>query len=355
MVKVYKPLLTIVIIFIIFNCSTDSDSSLSETNNSASETFGSWSPSFTDQKTNFDQTRNGSNGSQQTRTITVSYISNNEVTTENILNQDINEDDDLFDEIEKVITTYTASENLGSYQEITFSLTEDNNNGVTIGNNFYPIHNGALLIYRVPQDEWLDNGSGDDLTCNGFTLLAVDLFLYSNDLSYSRNYENGVQLNSESGGGKMVFMEMLSIYPNDISLNDGVVTKYYDYYDIINQNFGTSFNLQINSSECSGFYNDEVEDEVDRLLPGFNDSCSAMDFVYQTTTASYYDVSYNSDVRYQGADYCEGIGFDTIGSPTEVIKNQDDTYIIKIIGKDEFSLPMKLYYNGFLAIDTYVD
>ena len=45
------------------------------------------------------------------------------------------------------------------------------------------------------------------------------------------------------------------------------------------------------------------------------------------------------------------VTFDTIGSSIDVTKNQDNTYIIEFVGKDQFSLPMKLYYNGFLAID----
>ena len=148
-------------------------------------------------------------------------------------------------------------------------------------------------------------------------------------------------------------MDLMSIYENDINLNDGVEAKYFDFIDIFNQSFGTSFNSQNNTNSdygCSG-YSDVVEDEIDRLLPGFNDSCSAMNFYYQSITQSHYDISFNPDAEYYGADYCEGIVFDMIGSPTEVIKNEDDTYIIKIEGKDEFSLPMKLYYNGFLAID----
>ena len=71
-------------------------------NNSVSETFG-WSPDFTDQKTNFDQTRKTE---PSTRTISVSSGSSTEATTEKNLSQDINQDDDLFDEIEKVINLY---------------------------------------------------------------------------------------------------------------------------------------------------------------------------------------------------------------------------------------------------------
>lgn len=357
MTKVSKLLSTISIILIISGCSTDSDSSLSETNNSVSETFGSWSPDFTDQKTNFDQTRTGSNGTQQTRTISVRSGSNTEVTTEKILSQDINQDDDLFDEIEKVITTYTASENLGSFQEINYNLAEDNNNGITIGNDFYSIHNGVIVVpdYVVKEDSFLDNGNNDELNCNGVTLKEVSLALYSNELSYSVGESYGFRLDSESRGGTVVYMDLLSIYENDINLNDGVEAKYFDFIDIFNQTFGTSYNTQNYTDDeysCVG-YNEEVEDQIDAGLSFFDDDdpCAMINFIYQTAFYMYYDISYNSDAEYHGADYCEGVAFDTIGSSISITKNQDDTYIIKFVGKDQFSLPMKLYYNGFLAID----
>tara|TARA_Y200000002_G_scaffold125003_1_gene102534 strand:- start:2293 stop:3372 length:1080 start_codon:yes stop_codon:yes gene_type:complete len=357
MAKLSKLSSSISIVFIILGCSTDSDSSLSETNNSVSETFGSWSPDFTDQKTNFDQNRTGSNGTQQTRTISVSSGSNSEVTTEKNLTQDINQDDDLFDEIEKVIITYTASENLGSFQEINYNLAEDNNNGITIGNDFYSIHNGVIVVpkYVDTEDDWLDNGNNDELNCNGVTLKEVSLALYSNELSYSVGELYGFRLGSESRGGTVVFMDLMSIYENDINLNDGVEAKYYDFIDIFNQSFGTSFNSQNNTEdeyECTG-YSDEVEDQIDAGLTFFDDDdpCAMVGFIYQTATSMYYDISYNSDAEYHGADYCEGVAFDTIGSSISITKNQDDTYIVEFVGKDQFSLPMKLYYNGFLAID----
>ena len=66
-----------------------------------------------------------------------------------------------------------------------------------------------------------------------------------------------------------------------------------------------------------------------------------------TNLYPYYDISYDTDAEYHGADYCH---FDTIGSSIDVTKNQDNTYIIEFVGKDQFSLPMKLYYNGFFDI-----
>ena len=55
-------------------------------------------------KKTFDQT---SNGTKQTRTISVSSGSSTEATTEKNLSQDINQDDDLFDEIKLILLLKT--------------------------------------------------------------------------------------------------------------------------------------------------------------------------------------------------------------------------------------------------------
>ena len=48
---------------------------------------------------------------QQTRTINVTSSSNTTTSTEESINQDINDDGDLFEDIEVILTTYTGSEN----------------------------------------------------------------------------------------------------------------------------------------------------------------------------------------------------------------------------------------------------
>ena len=68
-------------------------------------------------------------------------------------------------------------------------------------------------------------------------ITEVSLYLFSNDISYG--FESYGSDYSQNGSGTMIYMDLLSIY-DDINLNDGVVTKYYDFIDIFNQTFGTS-------------------------------------------------------------------------------------------------------------------
>ena len=113
MVRIFLFILTT---SLILSCSkSDSEGSLSsETNNSNSpETFGEWSPSYTDQTNNFVQSRTGSNGTNETREINIT--SNEQVVISKEKDLDINEDGDNYDIITETISTYTASEGLGSF------------------------------------------------------------------------------------------------------------------------------------------------------------------------------------------------------------------------------------------------
>ncbi|MGB2086737.1 MAG: hypothetical protein ACPH63_07225, partial [Flavobacteriaceae bacterium] len=113
-------------IFLLFNyCSSDEPDELDNTP-TIEETFGNWTPDFIDQTSNFTQTRTGSQGTQQTRTINVTAETNTASATEGQINQDINEDGDFLEEIEVITITYTSSENLGSYQTITYTVLQDN-------------------------------------------------------------------------------------------------------------------------------------------------------------------------------------------------------------------------------------
>ena len=103
-----------------------------DTINPPQETFGSWSPDFTNQTSDFSQTRTGSLGTQQTRTINVTTSSSTSSSTEESINQDINDDGDLFDEVEQVVTTYSASDGLGSFQQDSTEISEDNDMGITV-------------------------------------------------------------------------------------------------------------------------------------------------------------------------------------------------------------------------------
>ena len=114
------------IILFVLSCSTDDGGSEMDNTNTTPETFGDWSPDFTNQTSDFTQTRTGSEGTQQTRTINITSSSNTTTSTEESINQDINDDGDLFEDIEVILTTYTGSENLGSHQITTYNVTEDN-------------------------------------------------------------------------------------------------------------------------------------------------------------------------------------------------------------------------------------
>lgn len=80
------------------------------------ETFSNWTPNFSDQTDDFSQSRTGDKGTNETRTIIVSVDEEIINDNERNLNSDLNEDGDRVDYLQKTIFTYTASENLGSFQ-----------------------------------------------------------------------------------------------------------------------------------------------------------------------------------------------------------------------------------------------
>ena len=66
------------------------------------EAFSNWSPNFNNQISNVTQTRTGSQGTQQTRTIEVTSSSNSSSLTEESIDKDINNDGDLYEDIEEI-------------------------------------------------------------------------------------------------------------------------------------------------------------------------------------------------------------------------------------------------------------
>ena len=111
---------------IIIGCSKGDDSSDSNSTVAVTpETFGSWSPDFTDQTSNFEQSRTGSAGTKQTRTINVSSSQEIQETNEYEEDLDINSDGDKIDVFNIVNTTYNASESLGSRTDVSNVLVYD--------------------------------------------------------------------------------------------------------------------------------------------------------------------------------------------------------------------------------------
>ena len=118
-------LLLFLIIFV--SCSSDSDGDEMPTS-IINETFGNWSPDFTNQTSNFTQTRVGSKGTGQTRTIEVTSSSNLSESNEENLNQDVNNDGDKLDSIEISTITYVATENLGQFEVVSYEIKFNNSN-----------------------------------------------------------------------------------------------------------------------------------------------------------------------------------------------------------------------------------
>jgi len=314
------------------------------------ESFGDWSPEFSDQISSFTQTRTGSLGTQQSRSISVNSQSSVSTTTEEILNQDINSDQDFYDEIEKVVTTYSASNGLGSFQLETSSVTDDNNMGIKVGNNFYPLASGGLVINKTKQA--IGGSSTDtDIECeiNGvnYSLYEADLNLWSEAIAVSPNAED-----PWSGEGAMIHISLFSIIDNDIAYNDNKQISYIDLFDVLNGAAGTSYNSQNGSSDCAVW---NIDDPLWTELDGtINTHCETLNLYYNTSQYRFYDTSFDSNYANNNGgadiDYCLGTQFDHVGKLIEVSKNSDDIYTIKIEGKDRYSLPLKIFYKGYLAI-----
>tara|TARA_B110000483_G_C17877729_1_gene420474 strand:+ start:172 stop:615 length:444 start_codon:yes stop_codon:yes gene_type:complete len=143
-----KKLTSLTLILVLISCGGGGDD-LEVIQTEPIEQFANWSPDFSEQTSNFTQTRTGTQGSQQTRTIVVTSSSISTDSDEETVELDINNDDDLFEDIEVVITTYTGSENLGSHQQTTYNVTEDNDMGLRVGNNFYSLLNGVFGRLRT--------------------------------------------------------------------------------------------------------------------------------------------------------------------------------------------------------------
>jgi len=137
----------LIIIFTSVSCSKESNDSVTQTIQDASDSWGAWSdwsPSFSDQTSDFSQTRNRSvvvNGkadstppsgeSSETRNVSVSSSIVIEEDNERSVtfNLDLNNDGDFVDYVQRETTTYSASNNLGSYslvsQDWSISFDQD--------------------------------------------------------------------------------------------------------------------------------------------------------------------------------------------------------------------------------------
>ena len=113
--KKILPLISLILLFYCSKSESTNPNSTLDINSNQIETFGDWSPDFKDQTSNFTQTRTGSQGNNETREINVTKTEEVILSIESIQGMDINEDGDNYDITSQEISTYTASEGLGTF------------------------------------------------------------------------------------------------------------------------------------------------------------------------------------------------------------------------------------------------
>lgn len=215
--KLLLRLLVLLLTVIITSCSSDDDGDEMVTP-TPQETFGNWSPDFTNQTSDFTQTRIGSNGTSETRTIIVTSSSSTSSSTEEILNDDVNDDGDLLDEIIIRITSYSADNNLGGHEITEYEIVNDINNYFKIGEN-------RFSIGRVASDYY-----SNSITCNG-----VPAF-YNHDLTFYSETEE-------------IYIEFFN--NNSDQFKPG---EYLSFFNYLNPFFNNQFNDW-----------DQMEDYIDNL------------------------------------------------------------------------------------------
>lgn len=308
----------------LLSCSTE------ETETELQETFGNWSPEFTNQISTFTQTRTGSKGTQQSRAVNVTSSSAISSSTEESINQDVNNDGDLYEDIEVVITTYSIPSSLtdtnsnGSHQITTYNIIEDNDMGITIGNNFYSVSNGLFYNY----------GELDECS----SVYNYDLFIYSDGIQYGNDSSDFDDSNVLYGEGDYIYFELMM---NQSTLKTG---NYNDMLTTYNQIYNQSFELLDDFEDWFCQNNDCDDDAIDfEYKP-----CDQMDLMSTNS-------SYSLDVSTDNGDYIESgdIIFSFTQGQLSISVDSDDVYTVKLSnGKNENSLPVKLFYRGYIGFDN---
>lgn len=191
MKSLYTIICNLLIALLLISCSSDGGDDDVMT---GPESFGSWSPAFTNQTSSFTQTRTGNQGTTQSRTINVTSSEVREETDEYDEAEDINGDGDQVDDITLITTTYTGSDNVGTHQVNSFEVDVDRdptffnaNSGFWYNEIFfdvgdgvlqsggylaYDIYLGEIVVYSSDDGECIDevegesDGGDDDIVVN---------------------------------------------------------------------------------------------------------------------------------------------------------------------------------------------
>ena len=310
-----KSILLLIFSVIITSCSSD-DGGEEMVSPTPQETFGNWSPDFTNQTSNFSQTRTGSQGTEQTRTINVTSSSSTSSSTEEILEEDINEDGDLFEDIEVITTTYTGSENLGTHQITLYEILEDNDIELKVGNDGWSLSNGHIMDY------------GNDFVCSGEERYHnLDLFFYSEGISPdSDGYTTG-------DGVEII----LSLFPSESEIVPGNYMNFLEYWNSNSTIFGSTFESY---NELLEFLYDLDEESEESLESKY---CEIPD----TSLFSYVEWG---EFENNGNITSDGDELDISDSNLTIEITDGNVYTIKFQGCfTKTNLPLSFYYKGYLG------
>ena len=319
------------------------------------ETFGNWSPDFTNQTSDFTQSRTGSQGTEQTRTINVTSSSSTSSSTEEILEEDINDDGDLFEDIEVLVITYTGSENLGSHQTTSYEVLEDNNNGILIGNEFIQMEYGYIELdggeyFCNINNPYLYyilglNSIGSSFNDNNFFgdgyLVETEILLKGDNLNQEYKLTPDQNYNLP-----FTFEVINNVFNQEISSFDELETweeshfidsdgdTYNDFDEIVNNGDPNDPEVVTNSDEyvseyfCDSNGNSLLTDEHDNFI------------VYMTI--------YNID----NGEYGQGTEIFTLNTSI-ILNSSSEKYLFKGEGNTETGLPIKIYFNGFISLHDF--
>ena len=155
---------------IVFSCSKEEEPAANTVTQTVTptETFDSWSPDFNNQTSNFNQTRSGSQGTDQTRAITVTPSQDIELSNETVLDEDFNSDGDKLDMYNIVNTVYTASQSLGTHSILSYELSF--NQDANIINSNIGVWAGSYNTEDYYGDVVSNGNLAYNLVIDGFTL-----------------------------------------------------------------------------------------------------------------------------------------------------------------------------------------
>lgn len=353
-----KRLLTYLLLLpiLILSCSKDETPSTTDNNtnnNTTTETFGSWGPAFTNQTANFTQTRTSNLGNEETRTITVNVSTSTSTSTEELLEEDINTDEDLFDVVEITVSTYTASNNLGSFDSTAFDVSKDNDNGLKIGDEFIGLNYGFMEY------------DGDEYLCsidNRYVYLYIGFDDIGSDFSDNNVYGNGKLF----GLGLLIKRDLLN---SNYDLDSNQELNVLSLIDWFNYAYGENVTTWDQLVDRYDYYQSL---KLDTDGDGFDDVFE----IANGMDPNIYNAEYSYTGEYIDTEFCDNTGSLILNSPLawdwiicnitngvdeecisyqphtmnfKIEKNSNLLYTFSFEGITDTQIPISFFYRGYLS------